>query len=946
GVLRASEPVLALDIQDSALVGFARDAHHLAALRALAPRSYVGVKMQSRGRTVGAINLTYAGSGRTYGRAEVAIAREIAARAALAIDNARLYEDQRRALDHLQRLQRLGAALARALLPADVFEAVAEHGLDAASATSVTLYCRTEIGHLECRASRGLPADLIRAWSSVPVDAATPVGVCVRDSAAVFLSLDELASQYPELPADRLSQFASFACIPIVLGGRAEGALGFTYSRRDAVRGARERALLEAIASHAAQALERARLFEAERTARAEAQRERRKLEIVLEQLPMAVAITDTAGGRLLGNAEIARIFRQPLPALGAVADYAVFVGFHPDGRRIAPEEWPLSRSILRGEVVRDEEIEIGRGDGTRGFIRTASAPIRDEQGTITGGVVVFEDVTERRQSAARLARTHALLEALVKAVPLAVILLERTGVVRLWNPAAERIFGWTASEVIGRELPIVPQHLREEFRMNLERVQAGESPLVAETTRLRKDGEAIQIALWTAPLRLDGGETQYLGVLADVTERKHAEARDRFLAGVAETLGRSVDYATTLRALARSIVPALADWCIVDMRAEDGRIARLAVAHADPSATAVAAALERRAIRADARCGVAAVIRTGKPELYDVFPDAVLVEVSNDERDLLMLRTVGFRSALTVPLLSGERVLGAMTWISSGSRSFGPPDLALAEEVARRAATAIERAELFRAAEAVNRAKDDFLAVLSHELRTPLTSMLGWTRLLRDGKLDAASSAKALEIVERNSSAQMQLINDILDVSRIVAGKLRVDLRPLESLSSVVEGTIEAARPLAVAKGVEIVAKLAERAGPIEGDSERLQQIVWNVLSNAVKFTPPGGHIRVECGQRGQVVELRVEDDGTGIPAAFLPYVFERFQQADAASTRRHGGLGLGLAIVKRLVELHAGTIEAHSAGEGRGATFTVRLPLATGDGAGTVDARALTRS
>jgi PAS domain S-box-containing protein len=225
------------------------------------------------------------------------------------------------------------------------------------------------------------------------------------------------------------------------------------------------------------------------------------------------------------------------------------------------------------------------------------------------------------------------------------------------------------------------------------------------------------------------------------------------------------------------------------------------------------------------------------------------------------------------------------------------------------------------------NRLKDEFLATVSHELRTPLTAILGWAHILRVKQFDEESSAHALETIERNAYAQAQLINDLLDVSRIITGKLRLDVRQVEP-GSLIEAAVEALRPAAEAKDIRIQKVLDTGVVSVAGDPARLQQVVWNLLSNAVKFTPKGGSVQVELGRIDSHIEIAVSDTGAGINTEFLPHVFERFRQADQSTTRHHGGLGLGLAIVRHLVELHGGTVEADSPGEGQGATFVVKLP------------------
>ncbi|BAZ20522.1 multi-sensor hybrid histidine kinase [Kalymmatonema gypsitolerans NIES-4073] len=245
------------------------------------------------------------------------------------------------------------------------------------------------------------------------------------------------------------------------------------------------------------------------------------------------------------------------------------------------------------------------------------------------------------------------------------------------------------------------------------------------------------------------------------------------------------------------------------------------------------------------------------------------------------------------------------------------------------------ERAQLLEreqearsAAEAANRMKDEFLATLSHELRSPLNAMLGWTRLLNTRKFDEATTARAMETIERSAKSQAQLVEDLLDVSRIIQGKLRLNVRPI-GLVSVIEAALETVRPAADAKEIQLQSALDRTAGPVAGDSDRLQQVVWNLLSNAIKFTPKGGLVQILLECVNSYVEITVTDTGKGISREFVPYVFERFRQADSSTTRTYSGLGLGLAIVRHLVELHGGTVHAESQGEGKGATFKVRLPL-----------------
>jgi signal transduction histidine kinase/ActR/RegA family two-component response regulator len=307
----------------------------------------------------------------------------------------------------------------------------------------------------------------------------------------------------------------------------------------------------------------------------------------------------------------------------------------------------------------------------------------------------------------------------------------------------------------------------------------------------------------------------------------------------------------------------------------------------------------------------------------------------------------LGITSMLDAPIRVGGRMIGVVCHEHVGPpRRWTDDEQLFAGSIADAVSLAIEESERKRAeeerartlarerearaeAETANRTKDEFLATVSHELRTPLNAMIGWVHLLRTGNLDAEAAARGLETIERNILAQAQIIDDILDVSRIVRGTLALHVRPVD-LCAVLRQAIDSLSPAAQAKKIRIGTALPPGAALVTGDPDRLQQIAWNLLSNAVKFTPAGGQVEVRLERRGASVRLEISDTGQGISPEFLPHVFERFRQADGSTTRTHGGLGLGLSIVRHLVELHGGTVQAESVGEGRGSCFTVTLPAA----------------
>jgi signal transduction histidine kinase/CheY-like chemotaxis protein len=443
-----------------------------------------------------------------------------------------------------------------------------------------------------------------------------------------------------------------------------------------------------------------------------------------------------------------------------------------------------------------------------------------------------------------------------------------------------------------------------------------------------------------------------------DITERQRAEDAQRFLAEASGLLASSLDYEITLTSVAKLAVPKLADWCSVHVVTETGALRQLAVEHANPAKVEAARALQERfPLDPDAPIGVANVLRTGRSEFYPHVNQARLELAVGSAELAAIVRKQDLKSCMIVPLVARNRTLGTIMLMTAESdRHYDQTDLALAEDLAHRIALAVDNARLYREAqgavitreealrvrdeilksehaareeaESANRAKDEFLATVSHELRTPLNAILGWAHMLRANKLDPTTRSRALETIERNAKSQAQLIEDILDVSRIVTGKLRLEVRPVE-LAAVVESAIDAVRPAADAREIRIEMNLDPRAGPVSGDPNRLQQIVWNLAANAVKFTTKGGRVQVRLERVNSRVEITVCDTGQGISADFMPFVFDRFRQADATSTRRFGGLGLGLAIARHLTEMHGGTIQADSPGEGLGATFIVRLPL-----------------
>ncbi len=426
--------------------------------------------------------------------------------------------------------------------------------------------------------------------------------------------------------------------------------------------------------------------------------------------------------------------------------------------------------------------------------------------------------------------------------------------------------------------------------------------------------------------------------LVRNITDRRRHEERTRFLARAASSLSASLDYGSTIETLANLAVPFLADICAVDLL-EHGQVRLGAVAAANlRHQKAVIEGRSRFPIALTSQHPVAVAIRGGAtlfPTWSDASPDGLL---ESDEQKRL-IESVAPTSAMVLPLVARGQTLGSMTFISTDpDRHYSDADLALARELTDRAGIALDNARLYRELQESNRMKDEFLSTVSHELRTPLNAVLGWAQILRRTMVGPDQTARALDAIERNARAQAQLVDDLLDTSRVVSGKLHVEFVRTD-VGEIVRTAVESFGPLARARGVTITVVAAPNLVPVLGDAARLQQVIGNLLSNALKFTPSGGRVEITARRAGSTIDIEVSDTGIGIAPEFLPFVFDRFRQGDSTTTRLHGGLGLGLSIARHLVELHGGTIRAESAGEGRGAKFTIVLPIrARADGASSI--------
>jgi len=565
-------------------------------------------------------------------------------------------------------------------------------------------------------------------------------------------------------------------------------------------------------------------------------------------------------------------------------------------------------------------------------------------------------------------------LKAIADNATLALFIMDEHQHCVFMNPAAEKLTGYSFAELEGQPLHNYIHHTRPDGRPYLleecpiDRVFPQNNHEQGEEIFVHKNGSFYPVVFTASPIRENGNTVGTILEVRDITREKAAE-REREIAAAekekllvaekeareeSETLrriGQIISAELNLQKIVQAVTDAATEltgaqfgaffYNVLDEEGASYMLYTLSGVAAEKFANFPmprATALFGPTFRGEGTVRIADVhndARFGKNEPYHGMPQGHLPVTSY--------------LAVSVKSRSGE-VLGGLFFGHETAGVFGESDERIVEGLAAQAAVAMDNAGLFEEAKRerakaekiaednarlleeakeANRLKDEFLATVSHELRTPLTSITGWVRMLRSGMLDEPQASRALETIDRNTRAQTQIIEDLLDISRIISGKLRLDIRLVE-LANIIEAAIESARPAAEAKGIRLQMLLDPKASPVAGDVDRLQQVVWNLVSNAVKFTPKGGRVQVRLERINSHIEISVSDTGQGIAAGFLPHVFERFRQGDSSIARRYGGLGLGLAIVRQLVEMHGGTVAATSPGDGQGATFTVTLPLA----------------
>jgi PAS domain S-box-containing protein len=615
----------------------------------------------------------------------------------------------------------------------------------------------------------------------------------------------------------------------------------------------------------------------------------------------------------------------------------------------VYPEDLPAVEALIWGTLEKKlpdwhVEYRIVRADnGEVRWIESRHRVFYDTQGAPLRTVGAALDITDRILAEEAIRESEARLRQLADAMPQIVYTCGPDGMVDYGNQQWVEYVGVPVEQSLGSKwIEAIHPDDRESTRRRVR--EAGETgqPFETEYRLRRKDGQYRWYLARGTPIRdAQGRIVKWIGTATDIHDRKQAEAeREELLAREQAARADAEHSAESIRRLQAVTDSALAPLTLDDLLHE--MLLRIRELLATDYSVILLLTEDEQSLSVRATIGWDETVKgllvpVGRGAVGSIAANRaplVVEDLSTVEVIHPILRQKA-RSLIGAPLIVEGRLIGVIHADTARPRRFTEDDVRLLQLAADRVALAIEHMRLYEVeqqarsqAEEANRMKDEFLAIVSHELRSPLNAMLGYAAMLRRSGLDAQKVKQAAEVIDRSGKAQLQLIDDLLDTARIISGKLRLEVEPVD-LVSVIEQAVQTIKPAADAKGISLETNLPSEIGQITGDPSRLQQVVWNLLSNAVKFTPHGGLVEARLERVDPHICITVTDTGKGIGSDFLPHVFDRFRQADASSARRYGGLGLGLALVKYLVELHGGTIEVASAGEGQGATFKVTLPV-----------------
>lgn len=684
-------------------------------------------------------------------------------------------------------------------------------------------------------------------------------------------------------------------------------------------------------------------------------------LRALLENVQTGIVACDADGKLTLFNEVTRQLHGIPREAVGPEEWASHYRLFEPDGETpMATEHIPLYRA-LRGEQVHNAELVIRPQNGPARLLLSSGRAIYDGNGRKLGAVVSMQDITDRRdaeealrnaqeelelrveQRTRELGRANAALRQsedkwrlLADTIPQLAWMARHDGHIFWYNrrwyeytgTTPDRVEGWGWQSVHDPQL--LPTIL-ERWKASL---STGE-PFDMVVPLRGADHNFRPFLTRAHPLRdRDGRVLFWFGTNTDISEQvaaqetlRQSELEHRLLSEVSAALVNSLHHRSILTQVAELAIPALGDLCFFDVLTEEGSLERIGHEATDHGGRAIEFAA---AIEPTTGHPIYKVVTAGVSEFVSEMADDWLEAAVEEANDLAFLRECGVASLMSVAMQVGDRRLGAVTFCHtrSGTR-HSRSDLRLAEEIARRTALVVENVKLYEKLQETDRRKDEFLATLAHELRNPLAPIRNSLEILKMPEIDPAMVRETHDLMERQVHHLVRLVDDLLDVSRVMRGKIELRKELIE-LAAVVARAVETAQPLMVAQMHKLEVCLPEMPLYLQADPIRLAQVISNLLTNAAKYTEPGGQIRLEAHREGNVLVLRVSDNGIGIDREVLPHIFALFVQVDHAAARSQGGLGIGLTLVRNLVEMHHGRVEAHSDGLGTGSEFVVRLPLA----------------
>ena len=775
----------------------------------------------------------------------------------------------------------------------------------------------------------------------------TPAGRVLASGKTEWLqtvTLDVIASHTIDAEHARLIAalgVRSHVAVPMIARGTCVGVISIGITESDRRLDAADVALAEELARRAATAVDNARLY---RSARQELRKREqveeklllseRRFRAIVEQSPLSTQILSPDGRTVGINRAWSELWGLSLEELDA---YSVLDDPQLDARGITP----LLRRAFAGESVElptftylpDSSLfKASRPPVEARWVRAFAYAIKDDTGTVNEVVLLHQDVSAAERAAALLRSSEDRLQRALSIGNINAWDWDLGSDIVTCSMNARKFWGidvGNASDFLSVVHPDDLDRVNEAARAAIDDQRPYEV-----SYRLMPDGGQLRWVKSHGRLETDAAGTpvRMLGMTLDVTSQERADAALRMLADAGEKLGASLDYQATLAGLGEVVIPAMADWYAVDLLSDDGELERINVSHSDPGKVDLVKELQLRYPPARNSTNSSwRVIKSGQPEWSESITDQQLVEGAFDGEHLQILRSLQLKSYIAVPLRARGATIGALTLVFAESgRRYRDSDVELAMDLARRAAVAVDNARLYQQLQLADRRKDEFLAMLAHELRNPLAPISTAAQLLRLAAGNHPLVSGASDVISRQVAHMTELVDDLLDVSRVTRGLIELDRKPVD-IQPVIEAAVEQIQPAVDAKGQNLVWSIADTGARVDGDRARLIQVVTNLLNNASKYTPQGGQIGLRLDADGdRRIRLSITDNGAGIEPGLLPHIFELFTQGQRSPDRSQGGLGIGLALVRRIVQLHGGEVTVHSAGLGLGSCFTVILPRA----------------